>query len=335
MSVHAGAPTPVAGLRCPRCGHGLRSCAPSASLPATCSGCDLTLQERNGIVRALAPDHALRFEQFLRDYRRVRAEEGRGSSSAEYYLALPFADVTGRNRWQWKIRARTFACWERRVLPEIERSFGRALDVLDAGAGNCWLSYRLALRGHRPVALDLLDDDLDGLGAGLQYFPHLPAPFPRFQADMDRLPFGPAQFDAVVFNASFHYSVDYEQTLAEAARCLRRPGYLVIADSPCYSRDASGRAMVEEKHAEFQRRFGFRSDSLRSREYLTPHVLEELASRLGLRWNVRKPHYGVAWAMRPVAARLLGRRERAKFHLLWTRLEARGARAGTPEPRAR
>lgn len=323
MSVSSAAPMVVCQLQCPHCHHGLGSSSSPGSPPTSCSRCGFAISERNGILRALAPDRRQRFEQFIREYEEVRAEEGRGSSSAEYYLALPFEDVTGHNRWQWQIRARTFGCLEKSVLPEIERAFRRGLDVLDVGAGNCWLSYRLALRGHRPVAVDLLDNDADGLGAAPQYFPHLPGPFPRFQADMDRLPFAPAQFDAVVFNASFHYSVDYEQTLAEALRCLRRPGYLIIADSPYYSRDESGQKMVEEKHAQFQRRFGFRSNSLQSREYLTSHVLDELSGRFGLRWNVRKPWYGVGWAMRPVAARLMGRRERARFYLLWTRQEDR------------
>jgi predicted RNA methylase len=51
----------------------------------------------------------------------------------------------------------------------LETQFGRPLRIADLGAGNCWLSYRLALRGHLPIAIDIQGDPLDGLGAGLHY----------------------------------------------------------------------------------------------------------------------------------------------------------------------
>jgi SAM-dependent methyltransferase len=264
----------------------------------------------------------MHFRQFVRDYEIVRAKEGRGCSSASYYLELPYKDVTGRNRWQWEIRGRTFRSLQERVLPKIERAYPLGCDVLDVGAGNCWLSFRLAKRGHRPVAVDLLDNDTDGLGSAKHYFRELAQPFPRFQAEMDRLPFAAAQFDVVIYNASLHYSTDYELSLREALRCLRRPGYIVAADSPLYARDESGQAMLEEKHAGFQRQFGFRSDSIHSREYLTWEILHDLTGKLGLHWNVLKPWYGMAWALRPVKARLLRRREPSKFLLLWAKVEA-------------
>ena len=105
-------------------------------------------------------------ERFLADYIQIRRAEGRGSDSASYYLELPYRDITGKLQAQWSIRAASFRYLERRVLPAIERQFGRPLRVADLGAGNCWLSYRMALRGHHPVAVDILSDPLDGLAAG-------------------------------------------------------------------------------------------------------------------------------------------------------------------------
>jgi SAM-dependent methyltransferase len=273
--------------------------------------------EVNEILCALTPDRELHFRQFIQDYEKVRAEEGRGSSSADYYQALPFRDLTGRNVWQWRIRARTFLHMEKLILPEIERAYPQGCDLLDIGAGNCWLSFRLALRGHRPVAVDLLTSEADGLGAAKHYSRQVPGAFPRFQAEMDHLPFASEQFDVVIFNASFHYSVDYERTLTEALRCLRRPGHVIIADSPFYLRDESGRTMLEERREMFQQRFGFRSDSIESREYLTPRTLDKLAATFSLRWTVLKPWYGIGWALRPLKAHLFRRREPAKFYLLW------------------
>jgi SAM-dependent methyltransferase len=250
----------------------------------------------------------------------VRAKEGRGSSSADYYLALPFKDLTGRNSWQWHIRARTFRFMEKHLLPSIENSYPRGCDILDIGAGNGWLSYRLAKRGHRPVAVDLLVNDTDGLGGARHYFQLAPA-FLRFKAEMDCLPFMPAQFDVVIFNASLHYSVDYRRTLQEALRCLRSGGHLIVADSPFYRREESGKKMLQEKRAAFNRQFGFSSDSIQSREYLTPETLINLSTKLALKWKVYKPWYGLSWALRPIKASLMRRREPSKFYLLHARKE--------------
>jgi SAM-dependent methyltransferase len=308
-------------LRCPVCSHSLHPSNLRDAPHSACSECGFMLSEVDGIFRSLPPARESYFAQFIREYELVRAKEGRGSSSPDYYLELPFRDLTDRNSWQWKIRARTWRHMARNVLPEIETSYPQGCDVLDIGAGNGWLSYRLNLRGHRVVAVDLLENGVDGLGAARHYLAFVSRPFLRFQAEMDRLPFAPEQFDVAIFNASFHYSVDYRQTLAETLRCLRRPGHVIIADSPFYSSHDSGKKMLVEKRAEFERRFGFRSDSVQTREYLTPEVLKELAEKLGLRWSVLKPWYGVNWALRPAKARLLRRREPAKFYLLWAKVD--------------
>jgi len=271
--------------------------------------------ETRGVYNALAPDREVKFRQFVHDYESVRAKEGRGSDRSDYYLALPFKDLTGRNAWQWSIRARTFRFLEEKLLPQIENRPPRRCDILDIGAGNGWLSYRLAQRGHCPVAVDLLDNETDGLGAARHYFQAAPE-FPRFKAEMDCLPFMPQQFDIVIFNASLHYSQDYGRTLEESLRCLRTGGHLIIADSPFYWKDESGRQMLQEKRASYQQQFGISSDSIESQEYLTPQKLDQLASDLKLIWRIHKPWYGLNWALRPIRARIKRRREPSKFFLL-------------------
>ncbi|MBO0910455.1 MAG: class I SAM-dependent methyltransferase [Acidobacteria bacterium] len=308
---------PVAlSLECPVC----RSPLGSGVKEVVCNTCRFAILESGGIYRALPPNREQYFRRFIADYEFVREKEGRGSDSAAYYLSLPFEDVTGSNSWQWKIRARTFIFLTRKVLPRIRAEHPDGASILDIGAGNCWLCYRLAAAGDRPVALDIIDNPSDGLGAARHY----PGsrPFPRFQAEMDRLPFEDRQFDAVIFNASFHYSTDYEVTLEEALRCLKRPGYLVITDSPCYQRPEAGERMVQEKHASFRRTFGLASDSLRSMEYLTPQILARLANRLSIEWEVGKPWYGVSWALRPFKAFVLGKRETSKFYVFWARVKS-------------
>jgi len=303
-----------------------------------CPGCSFVIREVNGILRALRPGREAYFREFVEQYETVRAREGRGSSSADFYAALPFRDLTGKNTWEWKIRGRTFAHAMKHILPRIEAATPQRCDVLDIGAGNCWLSYQMAKRGHRPVAVDLLDNESDGLGAARFYssylshpslsHPSLSHPRPPFltvQAEMDYLPFSSAQFDVVFFNASFHYSADYEQTVGEALRCLRRPGHLIIMDSPFYRSELSGPKMIQEKRAAFEKRYGFRSDSIPSREYLTRPILNDLANRFGLRWKTLKPWYGMNWALRPLKAYISGKREPSKFYLFWATVPETGS----------
>lgn len=305
-------------LRCPVCKSGFRNVV-SERVRLICSVCGFLISEVEGIVRALSPESKRRFERFVRDYQNVRTNEGWGSPTPDYYLALPFEDLTGKHTWIWRIRARTLLYMQDRVLPKVKA--GTNLRILDIGAGNGWLSYRLARIGHFPVAVDLLDDGRDGLCAARHYLTQSQHKFPRFQSDMDCLPFESGQFDVAIFNASFHYSADYEKTLSEATRCLRPSGFVIIADTPFYRHDESGKLMLKERRVRFEQEFGVRSDAVQSCEYLTPTTLEKLAKSLGVRWNVGKPWYGWHWALRPLKARLLRRREPSKFYLFWFQKE--------------
>jgi hypothetical protein len=73
--------------------------------------------------------------------------------------------------------------------------------------------------------------------------------------------------------------------------------------------------MLKERRVRFEQQFGLRSDGIHSGEYLTPAALDKLAKSLGIQWNVCKPWYGLQWALRPLKARLLRRREPSKFYL--------------------
>jgi SAM-dependent methyltransferase len=305
-------------LLCWQCGASLTEMTPetrTGSGTRVCPGCMTTTQYRDGIWRALSSQRIDYFRKFIAEYEFIRAAEGRGSTQSEYYLGLPYTDITGRNSDQWTIRARTFRMMEHRILVPLAKLNKRPLHILDLGSGNGWLSYRLALRGHLPIAVDLLTNDRDGLGAAIHYNAHINPLFPRVQADLDRLPFASSIFDLVIFNASFHYSEDYERTFAEALRCTRPGGSVVIADTPWYSEEESGRRMVEEKHNRFAATYGFPSDSISSLEYLTPDRLHRLQDAFRLKWRDIRPFYGIRWSLRPLRAKLAGRRPPSQFRI--------------------
>ncbi len=309
-------------LRCPGCRH---QTAPWSSASADgwrCPECGFSLSLRNGILHALPDERRGYYANFAEEYLTIRRDEGRGSTDASYYLALPYEDLSGRLSSQWAMRARTYRYFERKVLPGLERELCGTLNVLDLGAGSGWLSYRLALRGHRPAAVDLLDDELDGLGAAHHYHSALGGEFPAAQAEFDNLPFADTQFDLAIFNASFHYATDYRQTLQEVRRCMRWAGRIIILDTPIYERYEHGERMREERHRQFEDQYGFRSDSVPSMEYLDQAMMRELSKDLNLRWTVYRPWYGWRWHLRPLERRWKGHRPPPRFWILvgsWTK----------------
>lgn len=75
--------------------------------------------------------------------------------------------------------------------------------------------------------------------------------------------------------------------------------------------------MLEKRRVRFEQQFGVRSDGIQGGEYLTPAAFDKSAKSLSIQWNVCKPWYGLQWALWPVKARLLRRREPSKFYLFW------------------
>jgi SAM-dependent methyltransferase len=292
-------------LRCPCCGAGVAASA--------CPACGFGFEVRDGIVDALSPGSRARHARFVADYERIREAEGRGSDRAAYYLALPYRDLSGRDPRQWHIRARSHDYLMRHLLPRAGP--GGACKVLDLGAGNGWMSHRLALAGHRPCAVDLVVNDSDGLGAARHCLARLPTPFPRFQASFDRLPFDDAQFDLAVFNASFHYCEDAVATLRESLRCVKPGGSVVIGDTPWYPREEDGRRMLAEQRLDFLGRHGTDGGSLDAIGFLTDARLDAMARALGIQWEVHQPWYGPRWALRPAIAALRRRRAPSRFRL--------------------
>ncbi len=294
---------------CPRCQAKLERSAPDR---VTCPQDGLEFRREEGIWRFLLPESEAHYARFIADYEAVRGYEQRGSTSASYYRALPFKDFSGRYRADWRVRAHSFNVLVKNVLTRLQNPVQRSLKILDLGAGNGWLSNRLSAQGDRVVAVDLLVNKQDGLGAWKYY----ENSFIPVQAQFDHLPIMDRFADAVIFNASLHYAEDYARTLKEALRVLSNEGSIVIMDSPVYKRSSAGEKMVEERKKDFSARYGFASDSLQSENYLTYIRLQDLARELNITWKFITPFYNLQWTLRPLLAFLLHRREPAKFHVI-------------------
>jgi SAM-dependent methyltransferase len=252
---------------------------------------------------------------FGRDYALHRAAEGRGYDGRDL-LRLPYLHGGPLGR-QWRVRARSFDAFVRHVVnPEAAR-LGRKLHILDLGAGNGWLSYRMALAGHRATALDIREDRVDGLGAAAPFVARMPDRIMPLTASFDAIPLGDGKVDIAIFNAALHYATDLPHTLAEAARVVRPGGILVVLDSPFYRREEDGAAMVREKRAQAAQTFGDRAETLLALpfiEFLTADRLRR-ASPEGMDWRRCPVRYPLWYELRPLRARLSGARAPSRFDL--------------------
>ncbi len=261
------------------------------------------------------PDLEERARRFRDAYGQQRAAEGRGITTPEL-LVLPYL-AQGELARQWQVRARTFDRFIDVVLdPRAAEVAPRRLRVADLGAGNGWLCYRLALRGHDGLAFDIRADAIDGLGAAAAYAKHLPAPFPRIVASFEAVPLAPRSCDVAVFNAALHYALDLKVALAEAGRIVLPGGRIAILDSPFYDAEAEGRAMVVEKQSKAPQQFGALADDLMALpfvEFLTHARLEAAAAPLGLQWRRHRVRYPLWYEARPLLAHLRGQRAPSRF----------------------
>lgn len=243
------------------------------------------------IGSSMTAEAAERHAPFLAAYREIRRKEGRSDLRVEDLLRLPDGDHASRDRSIWHLRRQSLE-W---LQEEIERE-GRPLRILDAGAGNCWLTRHLAAWGHEVTAIDINDDGRDGLGAGEWYQRLLPIRFERLLADFAAIPLADRSVDLIVYNGALHYARDLSTVIAEGMRLLAEGGRMIIMDSPIYRDARSGERMLVE-------RGGHRGAS-----FLTVTGLEQIADTQGLSLRViPRPSGPIGWLKRVVLRMRLGR----------------------------
>ena len=260
-----------------------------------CPTCKTVFEYRDGIYRFLLPERELELKPFLSQYHNIRQREGNIAHSAEYYRSLPFVPRGDPGVEHWYIRCQSF----NRLLGFLPR---HPINLLDLGAGNCWLTNRLIELGNHCVAVDISTNCDDGLGAQ----EHYTLQFTCVQADFDSLPFVPGQFDAVIFNASLHYSPNLEHTLAQANSVLKRDGTIFVIDSPTFRSDRAGKKMISDRDDRFQAEFGLREVIQCGSGYLTRRQMYSAGFRFhvsngGFLWATRRLWSGMKMCREPAA----------------------------------
>jgi SAM-dependent methyltransferase/uncharacterized protein YbaR (Trm112 family) len=121
--------------------------------------------------------------------------------------------------------------------------------ILDLGAGRGWAAKALAQKGCRVVALDIVPDEVVGLGRARALIDDAGVYFDRLLADGENLPFFANQFDIVFCAAALHHSSNLAQLLANVGGVLKPNGRLCAINEPCIS-------IIEDEQSVLQRDAG-------------------------------------------------------------------------------
>ncbi len=313
-------------LVCPACRGGLKIADDDSS--AECMDCRAAYgSDSNGLWHFMSAEADEKYRSFCREYRSIREAEGWASGDGDYYRRLPDVAEGNPQRSIWRLRQRSFSTFLVEVLEPVEEARGRPLTIVDAGAGNGWLSNHLAHRGHDVIAVDLQADGRHGLRACVHY----EAKFLPVRATFARLPLADGTADLVVFSASLHYADDVSKTVAESVRVLTDGGHLIVLDSPVYGDADSGRQMVESSKEYYRDRYGDSLNGSPGRGFLTWRQLEVMRARFDLEWNSIDPGFGLRHAVEQWAVRLRTGRETAGMPVLVGR---RSSRDSLPVPSA-
>lgn len=242
-------------LRCPQCHGDFFLEMRESSYALRCRDCSAGYEVNDHLPRLIIPERLNEIASFCEKYDAVRLREGWASETPDYYVELPFRDLTGKHAHEWQLRTQSF----RFLQNWLKKNYGsRNLRILDIGAGSGWMS-RLLADQHEVFALDV--------NAGPHGLAALPAGQRRFmaaQAELERLPLAGNSFDLVVANASLHYTHDLAQVFKQVSNVLRPGGKLLVMDSPVYPTHEAARAAHE-----------------RSRSYYAQQGVPELANNYG------------------------------------------------------
>jgi SAM-dependent methyltransferase len=133
------------------------------------------------------------------------------------------------------------------ALQEMDLRGGES--ILDLGAGQGWASRYFAERGCEAVAMDIIADEIYGLGRAWAIMEHAGVYFEPVLGDGKQLPFKAGSFDFVFFCGALHHFERFEIVLREVRRVLKPGGRLIAANEPAIplaAREQSVQAGIEE-----------------------------------------------------------------------------------------
>lgn len=230
-----------------------------------------TFTYHDGVLVLLADSFAARLGQFTADLSHARDASQKRLVEPALYPQLPF--IKTAESWEWRMRQYDLAVVQRAIN-------GRSgLKILDVGAWNGWLSYRLALQGHQVTAVDYFIDEYDGLAAKKFY----PVQWQAIQLDLGDLSVLETPFDVVILNRCLQFAPDVAEMVAQARARLAAGGILLITGLQLFADAAPKAQQVAAYRQTHRQQFGFELFLKPTKGYLDwqdKHTLQTLGVQL-------------------------------------------------------
>lgn len=272
-------------LRCPIC-HG--SLGGDTSDGVSCARCATRYAVEGGILRMLddrVPGIAAKRAEIDGWVELAREQEWyRPDDHVDRVLPFVNRDL-GWDDEHWRANEDGFSRLLERIRPGDR--------VLEVGAAKCWASRHVLDRGADYVAVDILDDDLIGLGRGSFY-----GEFTRIQADGEHLPLADGAFDVAFCVATLHHALDLDAMVRELARVTRRRGIVAALNEGARGWGASAANPEQER----ERELGINEHVHTVPRYISAFVRARLQP-----WHVELTTPEEEWSTRRVVRRLYAR----------------------------
>jgi len=183
---------------------------------------------------------------FSQQYILLRNKEGRIYSDKEI-ADLPEIDKGHQHYHEWRIRKDTS---DRLIKYLINKK--KALEILEVGCGNGWLSAKLAsIPFSQVTGVDINTEELNQAKRVFCQIENLEF----FNCSLLDEMFGGRRFDIIVFAASVQYFSSLEKVLNESIKRLKHGGEIHIIDSPLYKQVETSAARMRSD--EYYKTIGF------------------------------------------------------------------------------
>ncbi len=159
-------------------------------------------------------------------YIQLRQKEGRIYTDEEV-AQLPSIPPGHIHYKEWLIRKES----SQKLIDRLKKK-KKALDILEIGCGNGWLSQKLsAIPGSKVIGTDINFTEIQQAARVFQNLSNLHFIYVYIEPGV----FKEKKFDIIVFAASIQYFSSLNDTINNALKLLKPDGELHVIDSPFYS----------------------------------------------------------------------------------------------------
>jgi len=202
---------------------------------------DLKEYYNDGYYKIVAQDEVTKLEYFLKCFKDFNKDLESLKISKEKYNTLPFSINTDT----WKERQK-----DAKLINTLIKN-KTALDILDVGAWNGWLSNYFTKKGHKVIATNMFTDNENGLSAYKNY----DTKFIALQLFADNIFRIKQSFDLIVFNRNWAYFDNPQKVFNDAKKLLKQEGIIVFTGLPFYKNPEQIKTRLETINTTFKKKY--------------------------------------------------------------------------------